>query len=104
MAVVGNISNETRLILQAHDNAYMIELAQYLHPVPVSEIWVGYIKRGRNFLDTTAQMSDTEQQIKALQEYHKQKFNRLERLTRKWILCQHPIVLIGELCRVSSPR
>ncbi|KAF5534281.1 hypothetical protein FNAPI_12432 [Fusarium napiforme] len=102
MTVNDNISNGARLIPRLHDTEYMIESAQNVLPVPGPDIWIGYIKLGRNFLDIAAQMPDTEQQIKALQGYHKQKFTCLERLTRKWILCQHPIVLVGELCRDHS--
>ena len=67
----------------------------------VPEIWIGYIKNRRNYLDKQPKAPNTEQQIRALQEYHQQLFTSTERFISRWIYCQKAIVQVGELSAVS---
>ncbi|KAF5007597.1 hypothetical protein FDECE_6083 [Fusarium decemcellulare] len=80
----------------------MTRMVENRNTMPVVEIWVGFMKRGRSFLDKLPLAPNTEQQIRALQEYHRQKFTAFEHFTLKWILCKSPIVLVAELCAAQS--
>jgi ribosomal protein S15P/S13E len=65
------------------------------------EVWIGYTKHGRNYLDKQAKALNTEQQILRLVDYYKQHFSTRERAVLRWIYCQRPIVQICEVTIVS---
>lgn len=77
---------------------------QTSHTAPMQqepEIWIGYIKQQRNYLDKQVKAPNTEQQIRALRRYYELRFCRRERLVSRWIYCQRPVVQIGEIDQVS---
>jgi hypothetical protein len=68
----------------------------------VPEIWIGYTKHGRHYLDKQPKAANTEQQLRALQNYFHQRFTSTERFVSRWIYCQKPIIQVGELNAVSA--
>lgn len=71
-------------------------------PAAFPEISIGYIKNRRSYLDKQLKMASTEEQLRALQEYHHLQFSPTERFIARWILFQKPIVQVAELGAVSS--
>jgi hypothetical protein len=71
---------------------------------PVPEIWVGYTKHGRHYLDKQLKGPNTEQQVRALQMYYEQRFTPYERVILRWTYCQVPVVQVGELHIVSTSQ
>jgi hypothetical protein len=62
-----------------------------------SLIWVGYIKHGRDYLDKQPKGLHTEEQIRYLIRYYKQRFSRMDRHLLRWVYCQRPVVQFGHL-------
>jgi len=65
------------------------------------EIWIGYTKHGRNYIDKQTKAVDTEQQILYLIEYCRLCFSATERIISRWVCCKRPIVQICEINAVS---
>jgi len=68
------------------------------------EIWIGYNKNGRNYLDKQAKALNTEQQIRYLSEFYKLRFSVTERAKLRWLWCQRPVVQICEVMTVNPRR
>ncbi|KAI4651722.1 uncharacterized protein J4E79_009203 [Alternaria viburni] len=60
-------------------------------------VWIGYTKHARNYLDKQAKAPNTEQQIRHLKEFYKQHFSSTERVMLRWLWCQRPVVQICEI-------
>ena len=65
------------------------------------DIWIGYTKHGRNFLDKQTKALNTEQQIIHLFKVYKLRFSTTERVRLRWLWCQRPVVQICEITPVS---
>ena len=65
------------------------------------EIWIGYTKHGRNYLDKQIKAPNTEQQMIYLIEFYKLCFSSTERVMLRWLWCQRPVVQICEITPVS---
>jgi hypothetical protein len=75
------------------------------HPfptAPVQEIWVGYISTRYSHLDKQSKEPTTELQLRALSKHTQAQSSYTENFIKRWICCQVPIILIGELDTVSS--
>jgi hypothetical protein len=68
------------------------------------EIWIGYTKHGRNYLDKQTKALNTEQQILYLTEYYKLYFRSTERIVSRWLCCKRPVVQICEISTVGPSR
>jgi hypothetical protein len=71
-------------------------------PVAATEIWVGYIKHRRSFIDKLPKADNIELQLYAFDEYYKRSFSPAKRFISKWILCKKPVIYAGELSAVCS--
>jgi|SRR5579871_2324390 len=72
------------------------------NPAQSREIWVGFEKSGRHFLDKETLELDAGRQIHQLGAYYQQLFSRFKRAGRKWVRCELPIVMLGELSAVRT--
>ncbi|KAH7092058.1 hypothetical protein FB567DRAFT_588369 [Paraphoma chrysanthemicola] len=64
---------------------------------PNVEIWIGYTKNGRHYIDKQVKAPTAEQQMRALKWYYNSTFTSFERFAMRWMYCQIPIIQIGEL-------
>jgi hypothetical protein len=71
---------------------------------PALEIWIGYTKNRRHYLDKQLKAPNTEQQLCDLREYSEAHFSKFDRFILRWIYCQVRIVEVGELHVVSFDR
>lgn len=67
----------------------------------LSEIWIGHVKNGQSYLDKQPKLPNNEQQMHALRVYHDQQFPLRKRVLSRWICCQRPTIMVGELSTVS---
>jgi len=65
------------------------------------EIWIGYTKHGRNYLEKQTKAPNTEQQIIHLIEFYKLCFSTMERAMLRWLWCQRPVIQVCEITAVS---
>jgi hypothetical protein len=70
--------------------------------VVATEIWVGYIKHGRNFIDKLPKADNIELQLYAFDEYYKRSFSPVKRFISKWVLCKKPVIFAAQLSAVCS--
>ncbi|KAH7068114.1 hypothetical protein BKA63DRAFT_106373 [Paraphoma chrysanthemicola] len=68
-------------------------------PTPIPEIWIGFTKNGRHYIDKQLKAGTAEQQMWALKGYYDSTFTSFERFNVRWMYCQVPIIQVGELRR-----
>ena len=68
--------------------------------VPNFEIWVGYERHGRHYIDKFGLPGTTETKFQAFRAWRKGAVPRWERVTRRAVFCQRPVIAIGTLPRV----
>ncbi|KAI4662007.1 uncharacterized protein J4E78_004798 [Alternaria triticimaculans] len=68
------------------------------------EIWIGYTKNGRNYLDKQAKALNTEQQTRYLSEFYMLRFSVRERVMLRWLWCQRPVIQICEVMTANAQR
>jgi hypothetical protein len=78
-----------------------IPIPQPFPTAPVQEIWIGYISTRCSHLDKQSKEPTTELQLRVLSKHIQAQSSYTEIFIKRWICCQVPVILIGELDTVS---